>query len=257
MGEKTANMLNLAINILIVLYFVILAVERIQSLARAGMKKLLFTDGLHDYMAGLCFFSFIGTIGLLIAKAIMMMRFTQENVTQSQEMFRVDSASLALLCAAVGCILLSGMVHTEYSIPGIQFASYGVLIVAMILKAVMQADILTPGKRALTLLYIVAFSMAIPVVYPSECKYKLTFHITESIVSFVMVVLFSVMLYALFSGNYAMILHPAFIVVALVGDILVLALRWQEEVNWFVLISLAVATIAWIVSAMTVRPGLR
>lgn len=246
MTDKTMNILNFATNIFVILYFLILAAERTQSLVRAGSKKLLFTDGIHNYMAGLCLFSFLGTAVLWMAKAIYMSRLTQGEVTHSGDVANYAALQLILLCAAVGCMLLSGMVHTEYSIPGIQFGAYGALILAMLLRVIVQQDILTSGRRALALLYVVAFSMAIPVVYPSEVKYRLTFHITESIVSFVMVVLFSVMLYALFAGQYAVIFHPAFIVTALIGDILVLALRWQEKINWFVLISLAVALLTWI-----------
>ncbi len=257
MTERTINTLKLVINILIILYFGILLVERTQSLVRAGSKKVLFTDGIHNYMAGLCFFSFLGTVVLCIAKAVCMSRFSQENLTQSQSLSHYAMIQLVLLCMAVGCILLSGMVHTEYSIPGIQFGAYGMLIIGMLLQVIIQQDILTPGRRGLTLLYIVAFSMAIPVVYPSEVKYKLVFHITEAIVSFGMVVLFSIMLYALFSGQYALILHPAFVVIALVGDILVLALRWNEEINWFVLVSLAVAVVTWIAAAIYVRLAIR
>ena len=30
-----------------------------------------------------------------------------------------------MICITIGVILVSGMVHTEYTIPGIQFAAYG------------------------------------------------------------------------------------------------------------------------------------
>lgn len=256
MTEKTINTFKVIINVLIILYFGILVAERTQSIVRAGSKKVLFTDGIHNYMAGLCFFSFFGTLVLCIAKAICSSRFSQGNLTQLQNPSRYATVQLVLLCMAVGCILLSGMVHTEYSIPGIQFAAYGMLIFAMLFRVIAQQDILTTGKRALTLLYIVAFSMAIPVVYTSEMKHKMIFHITESVVSFVLVVLFSIMLYALFSGNYALILHPVFIIIALVGDILVLALRWNEQINWFVLVSLAVAAVTWVAAAFYVRPAI-
>lgn len=256
MTEKTINTFKVIINILIILYFGILVAERTQSIVRAGSKKVLFTDGIHNYMAGLCFFSFFGTLVLCIAKAICLSRFSQGNLTQLQNPSRYATVQLVLLCMAVGCILLSGMVHTEYSIPGIQFAAYGMLILAMVFHVIIQQDILTTGKRALTLLYIVAFSMAIPVVYPSEMKQRLMFHIAEAIVSFVLVLMFSILLYALFSGNYELILHPAFIIIALVGDILVLALRWNEQINWFVLVSLVVVAVTWVAAAFYVRPAI-
>ena len=241
MGEKTINILNLWTNIFIALYFVILTAERIQSLVRAGSNKALLTDGLHNYMAGLCIVSFVGTIAILIARAASSNSHVQ----------------LILLSAAEGCILLSGMVHTEYTIPGIQFGAYGVLIVAMLLKVITQQDVLTTGRRVFILLYIVAFSMAIPVVYASEIKNKLAFHITESVVSFALVILFAVMFYALFAGQYSVITHPAFIAFALIGDALVLALRWSEKINWFVLVALAAAVVLWIVGIIINKPLLK
>lgn len=240
MGEKTIDNLNNCIKIFIILYFVILAAERIQSLVRAGSKNELMTDGLHKYMTVLCIFSFVGTIGMLIAMGAM-----SKNAS--------DETMLALLCAAVGCILLSGMVHTEYTIPGIQFGAYGMLIIAMALKVVTQQDILTSGKRAIVLIYLVAFSMAIPVVYASQIKNKTVFHITESIVSFALVVVFAIMLYLLFEGKYQAVMHPLFIIVALIGDILVLALRWKEQVNGFVLVALALAVVLYLPAKLMIK----
>ena len=66
-------------------------------------------------------------------------------------------------------ILISGMVHTEYTIPGIQFASYGALIVAMVLKTIEKTG--DGGDNIFmwySLIYSVMFSMAIPVVYKSS-----------------------------------------------------------------------------------------
>lgn len=233
--------MNALIIVLITLYFVVLTAERIQSLVRSASKKVLLDNGLHKYMAGLCFASFAGTIVLLIAFAISVITGSHSNLP------------LLLISAAVGCILLSGMVHTEYSIPGIQFGSYGALIVAMIFKLIQQTDILTPGKRIVVLIYLIAFSMAIPVVYQSNIEKKKTFHCIESIVSFCLVWAFAYMFYFQFAGNYAKILNPTIILATIACDSVVIAMRRKEEINWFVLVALCIACVFWVASFIVLR----
>lgn len=247
MDKSVFVTLGFCSTILFLLYFLILAAERVQSLVRAGRHKVLLDNGLHKYMIGLCLISFVGTIVLLGIQCFRLLQGVPSDSPLATMSYM--KITILLLCSAVGCLLLSGMVHTEYSLPGLQFTAYGILIVGMILRVVMQYNLLTPGKRALALLYVVAFSMAIPVVYPSKMEHKQRFHIIESIVSFGMVILFTIMLYALLSGQYSWIFHPAFLALALIGDIPVLLLRWKEEVNWFVLVSLAITVLLWIIGA--------
>lgn len=249
MTQRTLATINTWEYILIAFYFLILFAERTQSIVRAAKNKVLFTDSLHKYMAVLCFVSFIGTFGLIVARFIGASRLKQASIAGDSNISQYATMQLVLLVVAVGCILLSGMVHTEYTIPGIQFGAYGLLIVAMVLRVIANQNEMAAGKKALMLLYVIAFSMAIPVVYASQCRHKTAFHITECIVSFVLVVIFSIMFFALFYGNYKALLNPLFLIIALIGDILVLALRWDETINWFVLVSLGIATLAWIVCA--------
>ena len=250
MTQRTLATINTWEYILIGFYFIILFAERMQSIVRASKNKVLFTDSLHKYMAVLCFVSFVGTFGLIVARFIGSSKLRQACMTgESNQITHYATMQLVLLVAAVGCILLSGMVHTEYTIPGIQFGAYGLLIVAMVLRVIANQNEMAAGKKALMLLYVIAFSMAIPVVYASQCRHKTAFHITECIVSFVLVVIFSIMFFVLFYGNYKALLNPLFLIIALIGDILVLALRWDETINWFVLVSLGIATLAWIVCA--------
>lgn len=247
MGTKIA-VLGIIGSILILLYYLILAAERVQSLIRAGSKKVLMHDGLHKYMTLLCYISLIGTAVLILVRLYhMRMLSTGDIAAEYAQMVKFNQIQMILLSSSIGCLLLSGMVHTEYSIPGIQFASYGVLIIAMILQVILQQAILSPGSRAMVLIYIIAFSMAIPVVYPSNIANKNLFHVVEAVVSFVLVWCFAFMFYALYMGNYQWILHPAFFLTALAGDIVVLAMRWKEEINWFVLVSLVIAAIFWVI----------
>ena len=247
MGTKIA-VLGIIGSVLILLYYIILAAERVQSMIRAGSKKVLTHDGLHKYMTILCYISLIGTAVLILVRLFHMRAlYTGDIVADYAQMVKFNQIQMILLSSSIGCLLLSGMVHTEYSIPGIQFASYGVLIVAMILQVIMQQTILDPGKRAMVLIYLVAFSMAIPVVYPSNIENKNLFHVVEAVVSFVLVWCFAFMFYALYMGTYQWILHPAFFLTALLGDTVVLVMRRKEEINWFVLVSLVITAIFWVI----------
>ena len=243
----TIAILGIIGSILIFLYYIILAAERVQSLIRAGSKKVLMHDGLHKYMTVLCYISLIGTAILILIRLFhMRLLYTGGISTEYTQMLKFNNIQMILLSSSIGCLLLSGMVHTEYSLPGLQFASYGVLIIAMILQVIMQ-QAFSPVNRAMVLIYLVAFSMAIPVVYPSNIENKNRFHVVEAVVSFVLVVCFAIMFYALYMGNYQLILHPAFFFAALIGDIAVLVMRWKEEINWFVLVSLVIAAVFWII----------
>ena len=235
-------------HIFIILYLLILSAERIQSLVRSRKKKVLLTDGLHKYMTGLCLLSFAGTIVLLCIQGFFLLQGAP--IDSPQAIVNDPVVSTMLLCSTIGCLLLSGMVHTEYSIPGIQFAAYGVLIAGMVLWMIMQKDILNLGSRIVTISYIVAFSMSIPVVYPSKIEKKNLFHVIESIVSFLLVVVFAVLLYGLLAGTYEWLFNPVFLILAVAGDIPVLLLRRKEEMNWFVLVALSITIVLWIVGAI-------
>lgn len=231
-----------ATNWLFFLYFAVLFVERIQSVVRSFRKGKPFADGLGRYMYGLTFVSMAGTLVLLLWKNWAMFAGLFTNSASLYE--RLDFAWLSI---AVGCLLFCGMVHTEYTIPGLQFGAYGALAVAMILRTVEQIG---AGQRPLeawiTFAFILAYSMAIPVVYPSEIAHKKVFHIVEAAVSFCMVIVFTLMLAGMFGLSLISPFWPGFMIFALAGDIAVLSMRWKEYVNSFVLIFLVLSVGLWI-----------
>ena len=84
--------------------------------------------------------------------------------------------------------------------------------------------------------------MAIPVVYRSEIKNAGVFHLIEAIVSVVLVAAFTYMLYLMFTGNGSNLLLWVPIIIAAVGDAVILAMSWKDSVNTFLLI-FAVASV--------------
>lgn len=220
-------------NILFYIYFVVLFVERMQSLIRSYINKTYVNDGLTVYMYVLTIVSVVATTIFLIV--------------------RHKSIDYDMLCIAAGCMLFSGMVHTDYSIPPIQFVSYGSLVAAMALRTVEMAGTGNKYNMWISFAYVVAFSMAIPVVYRSNIKFNNIFHIIEIIVSAVTIVAFTMMLREIFTGNGVGIFNIVFIMIAAVGDAVILAMRWKEHVNVFVLVFIVLATVLWTVGKITVK----
>ena len=230
----------MVINWLIMGYFVILFAERAQSIVRSisDPQVSVWGNGFNRYVYLVCFLSLTVFLVLL---------FTINN-DFLKSLFKGDTVvDYKMLSITIGAILLSGMVHTEYTIPAIQFGSYGLLIAALIVCTAKNNA--ASGNSLLlwmSLVYLIFFSMAIPVVYKSEIRLATVFHIVEAIVSIVLVAAFAYMSYKVFTGNAVNLFYLVPILIASAGDILVLALRWREKVNSFVLIFLVASVITWI-----------
>ena len=231
-------------NWLIMLYFIILFAERVQSIVRSIRDKdvKLFGSGFDSYVYLAVFLSLAAFLVLLAVG----------NATFLKSLFTLDinvyhSIDYRMLSITAGVILVSGMVHTEYTIPGIPFASYGVLIAALVIKAAcvnVQAE-----DRVLlwmSLIYLILFSMAIPVMYHSEIDKAILFHVIEAVVSLALVAAFAVLMYKVLIGNAVNLFYVIPIAIAVIGDTIIVAMRWKEKVNGFVLIFLIAASVMWI-----------
>ena len=151
-----------------------------------------------------------------------------------------------MICITIGVILVSGMVHTEYTIPGIQFASYGLLIAALVIKTAENNSMAGDSILLwLSLVYLISFSMSIPVVYESHIDCAGLFHIIEAVVSVVLVAALAYMAYRVFNNNAVNLFMLPPIIIAVIGDAAILALRWKEQVNTFVLIFIVASVVMW------------
>ncbi len=216
------------------LYFLILTVERVISLAAVFTGNSAEYGILDWYMTGLTILAIIGAYTFII------LRCRPGAAKNGNEIF-------GKLSVAAGILLLGGMVHTEGTIPPIQFGAYGMILVSM---AIHTAQCVKQHGSALirwlSFGFIVAFSMAIPVVYTTEIELSWLFVPLEVVVSAGMVVLFTIMLRGFYNGDgiYRFPVLP--VAIASVGDAAVLALRWNEEINVFVLIFISVALVLFI-----------
>lgn len=235
--------MNYAINWLFLLYFVILFAERLQSLIRSAADGAagMFQSPFSAYVNILAMLSLVATL--------VYMAVTQRSFFVS--LFTGQGADYAGLCIAAGILLLSGMVHTEHTVGPVQFISYGALIVAMILRTVeVQGSAGRPAILWLSLAYLVAFSMAIPVMYRSALPHAAVFHVAEAVLSIVLVFAFTFMLRAVFTGCAEWLFYLAPILIALIGDAFLIFFRWNEEINWFVLIAAALSAVLWLVGRL-------
>lgn len=221
-------------------YFLILFAERAQSLIRTVLSgKGLFSDGFSIYVNLLTILSLAATLVLLIGFnsgfwASFFSTSAQVNMTN--------------LSITAGVLLLSGMVHTEYTIPPLQFASYGVLIIGLILQTVISVK---NGGSALglwySLAYLVTYSMAIPVMYHSSIPNATLFHILEAITAFVLVAMFTFMLMRVMTGQGSNLLLWIPFLVMLILDTILIVMRWKESINMFVLIFAGLSTVLFII----------
>lgn len=243
--NKTERTLTYLINLSFFLYFLILLIERVLSVALSIANGInLFADGFFAYVYLLVFISIGGWL-------IWTILFCRENV---KSLFRFNEGiRFEKLCVGSAILLLSGMVHTEYTIAGIQFASYGILIVGLLLQTVLcQKNCKSRLILWLSFAYLVAFSMAIPVMYRSLIEAHVFFHIAEAITAIALVGVFAYFEILLFRGTEDLfIIWPLLVMVGL--DALLITLRWPEEKNWFVLIFASLSLVLFLVGFVLKR----
>lgn len=233
--------------VFILAYFLILSVERIISLVTVFMGDISKYDALDWYMTALTLFAVFGAYVYIATKWRVSAHDSAEDTEELPLTFGENE--LAKLAIAAGILLFGGMVHTNGSIPAMQFAAYGMLLAAMAIHTFQCAK--KDGGALLKWLsfaYVTAYSMSIPVVYHTNIQLKYLFIPIECVVSAGMVVLFTIMLKRLFTrkaeNNFSLIPF----LVAVFGDFAVIILRWSEEINWFVLIFICIASALWFVT---------
>ena len=235
------------ISFLFLIYFVVLFIERAQSLYRSFSltRKEMFSSSFDIYVNVV---TMISLLSFLVLICFFNKDFWASLVSKEAKV------NYSMLTLTAGVILISGMVHTEYTIPGIQFASYGALIIAMVLKTIEKTG--EGGDNLLmwySLIYSVMFSMAIPVVYKSSIDKAALFHTVEAVVSLALVVAFTYMLNRVFLTKADNLTSVVPFLIMLLGDILVLALRWKESVNSFVLVFVSISTLMFIIGRLLIH----
>ena len=229
----------------VLIYFVILFAERTQSVVRVlRIRGLFFADAFEGYVNLL-------TVLSLAATAILLAIW---NGAFWRSLAGGAAPDYTRLSVTAGVLLLSGMVHTEYTIAPLQFVAYGALIAALILRTAQTAHGQGKAQTWYSLVYLISFSMAIPVVYRAvfipRCG---LFHVLEAVTAVVLVAFFTIMTCRVFLGEAEDLLQFTPLIVAVVADAAILAWRWQETVNTFVLIFAALTLILFIIGKLLFR----
>lgn len=237
---KMKRVITYIINLTFFLYFLLLLVERVVSVSLSFVNGInIFKDAFTGYVYLMVFISIFAWLMYLIIRC----RPT------FKALFVINEDTLSVipfkdLCIASGILLLSGMVHTEYTISILQFVSYGILIIGILHRV-----ILMPNKGALkwlSFIYLVCFSMAIPVMYRTLLDSHVLFHVLEGFASFVLVGVFTYFLLLIFNDKDDLF-DVWYIIGAVVLDGVIIWLRWVEEINWFVLIFICLSVVMYIV----------
>ena len=243
------NTSSFLLNWFVLIYFVILFTERLQSIIRSCLDKNIRLTG-----SGFNAYVYIVTILSLTAFLIL---FFIGNGCYFKSLFTRDATiheqiNYLMLSITAGVILIGGMVHTEYTIAPVQFISYGMLITALIIKTANMNGVVSSNLLLwLSIIYLIAFSMAIPVMYHSDIANAGIFHAIEAVVALLLVAVFTYLMYLVLMGKAVNLFMIFPIAIAIIGDAVILAMRWKEKVNGFVLIFLVVSVILWIVGKIT------
>lgn len=243
--KKVASTLKL---LFLALYFLILTVERIISLAVCLSGDVSSLDALDYYMIALTVLAIFGAYIFAVVKFTDLARRHNDPEDEEKE---PKGSLFGNLAIAAGILLLGGMVHTDGSIPVMQFISYGMILISMAIYTIENVKLSkNADKKWLSFAYTVAYSMSIPVVYHTNIELAFLFIPIEIVVSAGMVILFTIMLKHFYDGNGESEFSLLPFLTALFGDFLVLALRWHEEVNVFVLIFICVTAVLWFAGSL-------
>ncbi len=221
------------------IYFVILLIERLISII------LSFSNNINIFSNGFYIFAYLTTfISLIVFIIYLVFRF-KLFIKLFNTKIEINNNDFNSLIIASGIILVSGMIHTEYTNLLLQFTSYAFLIVAIILKSVL---INTNNKLLLwvSTIYLLCYSMAIPVCYYTTIQYDVLFYIIQGITMLGMVLLFTLLTLKLFN-NKINLFNILPIIYGLILDIIVIALRFTDTINYFLIIFLSLSVILYII----------
>ena len=237
----------------IVLYFFLLFAERLLAVIFSiwsGGPYAVFTGFVFNYIAyGI-------TVISLIAGTVLFMRLLpglfKALFTKNKYPFEEKYKQIVI---AVVVMLYGGMMHTGMTIPGLQFAAYGFLIGSMIVRTVEACkEGVNKFAAIVSVIYLTLFSMTVPVCYLSlqEGVIAVLFFIVEFAAVFVLVPFFGIMLYRLYTkGVTDFSFYIPAVMVVLSG--LTVALKWMEEINWFVLIFMVLTVVFYLACGLIAK----
>ena len=263
MNKKTTVILTKLKLLGLILYFLILFIERLLAVilsVRLGGEYALFSGNVFNYIAyGITAVSLVAGFVLMIRvlPAMFVSVFTSKEYDFGANYKPVVIAAMVLL--------FGGMMHTGFTVAPIQFVAYGFLIGSMIVRTIEcclevkhigaadgNAGAASAGKgrgfaSIVSVIYLTLLAMAVPVSYISfqELPMRAVFFAVEFTAVFVLVPVFGILLLKFYDTGVTSFsfVYP---LLMLILSGLTVALKWKEEINWFVLIFVVLTTVFYL-----------
>ena len=246
MTEKTKGLFHRLEIVGFLLYFLILFCERVLALIFSvgkGGEYALLSGNAFNYVA------YTVTAASLVAGTILAAKPFEKMLRAlfAGETFAFEKEAQPL-SVAVFVLLFGGMMHTGFTLVGLQFAAYGFLIAAFVVRAVERC--LDGGDKYQTIVsvvYLTLFSMTIPVCYLSFLSDPLRtlFFVAELFAVAALVPSFGCML-SIYLKRGETSFSPVFPSLMLVLSGATVALQWKEKINYFVLIFMGLTVLTYL-----------
>ena len=262
MNEKTVKTLSKLKLIGLIMYFIILFIERLLAVIlsfKVGGEYALVSGNVFNYIAyGITAVSLVA--GLVLMIKVLPAMFV--SVFTSKE-YDFDSNYKSVVIAAMA-ILFGGMMHTGFTIAPVQFVAYGFLIGSMIVRTIeccleVKTGVISGGSgrkfaSIVSVIYLTLLAMAVPVSYISfqDMPMRAVFFAVEFTAVFVLVPVFGILLLKFYETGVTSFsfLYPM-LMLLLSG--LTVTLKWKEGINWFVLIFVVLTTVFYLSFGLIAR----
>ena len=251
---KTKNPLLSKLKLIFLsLYFLILFAERLLAVIlsiRTGGEYALISGNVFNYIAyGVTAVSLLCSTVLMarVLPGMFVSIFTSREYAFSEKYKQIVIAAMA--------ILFGGMMHTGFTLAPLQFVAYGFLIASMVVRTIecYSADKNSRYSSIVSVIYLTLLAMAVPVCYISHqaMPLKAVFFAVEFLAVFVLVPVFGKLLLAFYESGVTLFSFVYPLLVLILSGLTV-ALKWTEEINWFVLIFLTLTEVFY-VSAILIK----
>ena len=235
--------------IFLVLYFIILFVERLLAVIisiKSGGEYALISGNIFNYFAyGVTAVSLLaGTVLIIrVIPGMFISIFTTREYAFSENYKRIVIAAMA--------ILFGGMMHTGFTLAPMQFVAYGFLIASMVVRTIEccrengASDV--RFASIVSVIYLTLLAMAVPVSYISHQSMPVlaVFYVVEFCAVFVLVPVFGKLLLIFYDKGVTSFSFIYPIILLLLSGLTV-ALKWTEEINWFVLVFLVLTEVFYL-----------
>lgn len=233
-----------------VLYVVILFAERTAALVKGLTDPAYIFYNSSDFVQW--YTHILTAVGLAVCfitsvtvnRYVFVFLFTRS----AEHKAKTDYGKMAITVAAV---LVGGMTHTNFTLLWLQFVSYGALLISMLIRTVSASFLkrpdVTKGRLAVSYLYIVCLSMAIPVVYSTQIATRFVFVPLEIVTALVLVFVFCFKLAEFYRRGGLTNFGILSAVYAAAADTVLFVLRFGEMQNYFLIVFLAFTVIFFIV----------